>query len=152
VAFVLRRGPDDAVTKTIDATLALARRGLPMLRAKRAMEALLRRGKALVDVPTVDDAEALIAELSAAGISASIVRPPQTVDVRGLRERLNLTREEFAATYGLEVETLRNWEMGRREPDRTARSYLQVIANDPEHVEAAYAATTTVSMKGPNRP
>ncbi len=68
--------------KTIDATLALARRGLPLLRAKRAMEALLTRGKALVDVPTVEEAGALIAELRAAGISASIVRPPRTVDVR----------------------------------------------------------------------
>jgi putative transcriptional regulator len=149
--LVLRRAPDNAVPKTIDATLALARRGLPMLRAKRAMEALLTRGKALVDVPTVEEAGALIAELRAAGISASIVRPPRTVDVRGLRARLNLTREEFAATYGLEVETVRNWEMGRREPDRTARSYLQAIANDPEHVEAAYAATATAPVKGPDR-
>jgi putative transcriptional regulator len=74
------------------------------------------------------------------GAACRCCAPSGTVDVRGLRERLNLTREEFAATYGLEVETVRNWEMGRREPDRTARSYLQAIANDPEHVEAAYAA------------
>jgi len=39
------------------------------------------------------------------------------------------------------VETLRNWEIGRREPDTTARSYLQAIANDPERVEQAYAPT-----------
>jgi len=138
VAFILRRVPNNAAPKTIDGTLALARRGMPMLRAKRTMEALLTRGKAFVDVPTVEDPVALIAELAAAGIMASIVRPPQTVDVRGLRERLNLTREEFAATYGLEVETVRNWEMGRREPDRTARSYLQAISNSPERVEEAY--------------
>ncbi len=112
-----------------------------MLRAKRAMEALLTRGKALVDVPTVEDPAALIGELGAAGIQASIVRPPQPVDLRGLRERLSLTREEFAATYGLEVETVRNWELGRREPDRTARSYLQAISNNPQQVEEAYAAS-----------
>jgi putative transcriptional regulator len=140
-AFVLRRLPNHPAPKTIDGTLALARRGMPMLRAKRAMEALLTRGKALVDVPTVEDPAALIGELGAAGIQASIVRPPQPVDLRGLRERLSLTREEFAATYGLEVETVRNWELGRREPDRTARSYLQAISNNPQQVEEAYAAS-----------
>ena len=52
-----------------------------------------------------------------------------------------LTREQFATRYGLEVETLRNWEIGRREADTTARSYLRAIANDPERVERAYAPT-----------
>jgi putative transcriptional regulator len=142
--------PNRAVPMTIDGALALSRRGMPMLRAKRAMEALLTRGKALVFVPTVEDSAALIAELGAAGIQASIVRPPQAVDVRGLRERLSLTREEFAATYGLEVETVRNWEMGRREPDRTARSYLQAISSNPQQVEEAYAASAH-PRKVPNR-
>ena len=39
------------------------------------------------------------------------------------------------------METLRTWEIGRREPDTTARSYLHAIANDPERVEQAYAPT-----------
>ena len=63
----------------------------------------------------------------------------ETVDVRLLRERLKLTREQFAVTYGLEVETVRNWEIGRRAPDRTARSYLQAISNNPSQVEMAYS-------------
>jgi saccharopine dehydrogenase-like NADP-dependent oxidoreductase len=46
---------------------------MPMLRAKRAMEALLERGKAFVDVPMVEDQAALTAELRAAGIVAVIV-------------------------------------------------------------------------------
>ena len=36
---------------------------------------------------------------------------------------------------------VRGWEMGRREPDTTARSYLHAIANDPERVEMAFAPT-----------
>jgi putative transcriptional regulator len=46
---------------------------------------------------------------------------------------------QFAVRYGLEVETVRNWETGKREPDTTARSYLRAISNDPERVEQAYA-------------
>jgi putative transcriptional regulator len=114
---------------------------MTMLRAKRAMEELLASGRVFVDLPTVESAKVLAAELAEARIAAAPVEPTLAMDVRGLRDRLGLTREQFAARYGLEVETVRNWEMGRREPDKTARSYLRAISNDPEHVERAYAPT-----------
>jgi putative transcriptional regulator len=139
--FVLRLPPGQGVPKTINATLALVKRGMAMLHAKRRIEELLQTGRAFVDVPTVEDPTALAADLAAAGIAAAPVEPSHAVDVRALRERLGLTREQFAIRYGLEVETVRNWEAGRREPDTTARSYLRVISNDPEHVEQAYAPT-----------
>jgi putative transcriptional regulator len=115
-----------------------------MLRAKRVIEELLATGRVFVDLPTVEAPQALTSELARAGIGAAPVEPVQPVDVRGLRERLGMTREQFATHYGLEVETVRNWEMGRREPDRTARSYLRAISNDPERVEQAYAPTPAV--------
>lgn len=123
---------------------ALARRGLTMVRAKRAVEALVENGRVFIDVPTVEDSQALAEALAEAGIAAAPVEPPQSPDVRKLRQRLRLSREQFAARYGLEVETIRNWETGKREPDTTARSYLRVISNDPEHVEQAYAPTPTL--------
>jgi putative transcriptional regulator len=61
--------------------------------------------------------------------------------VKKLREDLKLTREQFALRYGIELETVRNWEVNKRVPDTTARSYLRAIANDPEHIEQAYAPT-----------
>ena len=142
--FVLRLPRNQATPKTIDGALALTRRGMTMLRATRAMEELLASGRAFVDLPVVEDRDTLAGELAKAGIAAAPVERPQTVDVRKLRERLRLTREQFAARYGLEVETLRNWEAGRREPDTTARSYLLAISNDPERVEQAYAPTPIV--------
>lgn len=120
---------------------ALARRGLTMLKAKRAIEALLADGRVFVDLPTVESRNALAEDLQSAGVVAAAVEPPQAPDVRGLRERLGLSREQFAVRYGLEIETVRNWETGKREPDTTARSYLRVIANDPERVERAFAPT-----------
>lgn len=67
-------------------------------------------------------------------------RPSET-DIRELRERLGQSREQLALRYGLEIESVRNWEAGRRPPDAAARSYLQAISNDPEGVERAYAPT-----------
>ena len=139
--FVLRLSHNGAVPKTIEAALAIARRGATMLRAKRAMEEMLATGRSFVELPMLENASVLAAELARAGISAAAVDPSPPLDVRDLRERLGLTREQFATRYGLEIETVRNWETGRREPDTTARSYLRAISNDPVNVEQAYAPT-----------
>jgi putative transcriptional regulator len=52
-----------------------------------------------------------------------------------------MTWEQFALRFGLDVDTLRNRETGRRDMDAAARSYLRVIWNDPKAVERAYAPT-----------
>ncbi len=65
---------------------------------------------------------------------------PVSVDVRGLRERLGLTQEHFAPRFCLELDAVRNWEYGRREPDAAAKSYLTVIERDPEAVQEALSA------------
>jgi putative transcriptional regulator len=123
---------------------ALAKRGLTMLKAKRAIEALVEGGRVFVSLPTVEDRQMLMDELSTAGIRSAPVEPHE-VDVRGLRERLRLTREQFAMRYGMEVEAIRNWETGKRPPDKTAQSYLRAISNDPQLVEEAYAPTPPMS-------
>lgn len=138
--FVLRLPRNLQAPKTVDAALSLTRRGVPLLKAKRALETLLVNRRVFINLPKVESKEALVAELAAAGIPAAAIEVT-SIDVRALRGRLGMTREEFAAHYGLDVETLRNWEVGRREPDQTARSYLRAIANDPERVEEAYAPT-----------
>jgi putative transcriptional regulator len=141
--FVLRPRAD-LRPATVDGALALTRRGLTLLRAKRAMEELVETGRSFVELPTVEDTGALVAELARAGIAAAPAETPRRVDVRALRQRLGLSREQFATRFGLELETVRNWEMGRREPDTTARSYLQAIANEPELVELAFAPNRAV--------
>jgi putative transcriptional regulator len=60
--------------------------------------------------------------------------------VKRVRTDLGLSQEAFAARYGIPVATLRQWEMGRRAPDRATLSYLQVIARLPEQVAEALAA------------
>ena len=62
-----------------------------------------------------------------------------TPAVRDLRKRARLTQQEFAARLGVPVETIRNWEQGKRMPRGPARALLAVIAHAPEMVFAALA-------------
>ena len=62
-----------------------------------------------------------------------------TLEVRDLRRRAHLTQQEFAARLGVPVETIRNWEQGKRAPRGPARALLAVIAHAPETVFAALA-------------
>jgi putative transcriptional regulator len=64
--------------------------------------------------------------------------PPQAV--RDLRRRAHLTQQQFAARLGVPVDTIRNWEQGKRLPRGPARALLAVIAHAPETVFAALAS------------
>jgi putative transcriptional regulator len=59
--------------------------------------------------------------------------------VRDLRRRARLTQQQFAEKLGVPVETIRNWEQGKRAPRGPARALLAVIAHDPDTVFAALA-------------
>jgi putative transcriptional regulator len=107
-----------------------------LLRAKRAVEAMVAERRAFVLVPKVESLDALTQELAAAGVRA-IALPDAAVDVRAMRERLELTQEQFAVRYGLDIDAVRNWERGRRTPDTAAASYLRAIDADPDAVQAA---------------
>ena len=62
---------------------------------------------------------------------------PALPAVRDLRRRAQLTQLEFAARLVVPVETIRNWEQGKRAPRGPARALLAVIAHSPETVFAA---------------
>ncbi|MFK7867356.1 MAG: helix-turn-helix domain-containing protein [Alphaproteobacteria bacterium] len=57
------------------------------------------------------------------------------------RKATGLSQSAFAAKYGIPVATLRDWEQGRRRPDKTVQSYLRVIQKIPDE-----AANALVSM------
>jgi len=56
------------------------------------------------------------------------------VDVRAVREQLDMSQERFAETFMVSVGTVRNWEQGRRVPEGPARVLLQVIRREPKAV------------------
>jgi putative transcriptional regulator len=71
--------------------------------------------------------------------SPAVVVPTGPADVRDLRRRARLTQQEFASKLGVPVETIRNWEQGKRMPRGPARALLTVIAHAPDTVFAALA-------------
>lgn len=131
VAVVLRPGRERPEVDAIAATLALARRGMTMLRSKRAIEYMLERGEVAVDVPTVEDMPDFAGALRDAGVDATPIAT-HGVDVRALRERLGMSQEQFARRYGLDLDAVQNWEQRRRPLEGAALSYLRVIEAFPE--------------------
>lgn len=61
----------------------------------------------------------------------------QPVDVKAIRKASGMTQQVFASTFGFTVGALRDWEQGRKQPERTARVLLRVIAEAPDAVARA---------------
>lgn len=51
---------------------------------------------------------------------------------RGVRKRLGLTQAEFSRRIGVPIETIRNWEQGKRCPTGAARTLLRLLDKLPE--------------------
>jgi len=58
--------------------------------------------------------------------------PPDAAYARGVRARTKLTQAQFAARIGVPIETVRNWEQGKRSPRGPARALLKVIDKAPD--------------------
>jgi putative transcriptional regulator len=68
------------------------------------------------------------------------VHVPQRIDVRAIRAKLGMTQQEFAASFGFSINTLRHWEQGKRQPEGPTRAYLRVIERAPRAVQKALRA------------
>ena len=85
------------------------------------------------------DVEAAVREILA-HVPSDAALPCRTVDVPvaehilALWKRMKLSRQKFADRFGLDARAVRNWEQGRRVPDRASRVLLTVIDRDPEAV------------------
>jgi putative transcriptional regulator len=94
-----------------------------------------------------DGQEFPLAPVTASAALARIPVPPAEMEtlpaVRELRRRAHLTQLQFAGRLGVPVETIRNWEQGKRTPRGPARALLAVIAHAPETVFAALATDSS---------
>jgi len=65
------------------------------------------------------------------------VKIPKKVNVKIIRKKLKVSRQEFADTYGFSVRTVEKWERGEREPKGPTRAYLTVIQRNHQVVKEA---------------
>lgn len=72
-------------------------------------------------------------------ISAGKMKPSRTFKfnplfVANIRKKLHLSQSKFAYMIGVNVDTLQNWEQGRRKPEGPALALLKVAENNPKAV------------------
>ena len=69
---------------------------------------------------------------------AVLVYPPPTAEqIRALLARLGLSQSQFALRFGFTIDTVQQYEQGRRTPSGPAATLLRVIAGDSEAVARA---------------
>src|SRR5690348_8749156 len=74
-----------------------------------------------------------------AGAAHQAARAEEARYARNVRGRTGLTQAAFAARIGVPVETVRNWEQGKRSPRGPARALLKVIEEAPDAAFAVLA-------------
>ena len=90
-------------------------------------------------------ADGRLVEIAANGneraIAADLVPVPRGENhadyAKRVRSATYLTQAEFAERIGVPVDTVRNWEQGKRAPRGPARALLKVIEHAPATVFAA---------------
>jgi putative transcriptional regulator len=94
---------------------------------------------------TADDLTADALAVGAAAVGAPVAAASSSANPRagggqgsdavyakGIRARAKLTQAEFAARIGVPIETVRNWEQGKRSPRGPARALLKMIDQAPQ--------------------
>lgn len=56
---------------------------------------------------------------------------------RRVRKRLGLSQAEFSHRIDVSLETIRNWEQGKRRPTGAAKALLKILDKAPEAALAA---------------
>jgi putative transcriptional regulator len=106
---------------------------MSLRKAHDTLERLASRETIAVELHAVDPAQ-IIDEMSAVGVRAQHIQIPET-DIKQVRERLDISQSEFAARFGLGLDTVQNWEQERYVPDQAARLLLKIIEQRPDVVE-----------------
>jgi DNA-binding transcriptional regulator YiaG len=147
-------GPID---RPVDFVRLLAKGGVSLKRARMVLDRLALKKVIAVEVDAVENVLSGVEKL---GVCAVQLQSRQ-IDPRSIRDKQGLSQPEFACLYGLETDTVKNWEQGRNIPDGPARVLLGVIDRYPQAVinsRAVSSAKTFVdipvtrSVETPNRP
>ncbi|MBI1204809.1 MAG: helix-turn-helix domain-containing protein [Rhodopseudomonas sp.] len=84
-------------------------------------------------------ADGRIVEIAADGSEVVVDHTNPSAFVRHVRARCGLTQAAFAEKIEVPIETVRNWEQGKRNPRGPARALLKLIDRAPEAAFAVLA-------------
>lgn len=76
----------------------------------------------------------------------SAARKTEVINIKALREKLNMSQQEFSKAYNIPLATVQNWEQGRRCPDKTAMAYLRAIMCYPEEIKRSQESTEEAAL------
>ncbi len=68
------------------------------------------------------------------------------LQVKAIKTASGLSQSGFARLISVSVDTLKNWEQGRREPTGPAKALLRAIERDPQHVIPALSVTNEFTV------
>ncbi len=66
--------------------------------------------------------------------------------IRQLRNRLEMSQDVFAHTFGIPLANIRQYEIGRHMPPPAVRAYLAVIEAEPDVAAAAAAKAWSIDL------
>lgn len=67
-------------------------------------------------------------------LDGDVIRYPaeqDSIDVKRIRDTLGMNRDQFAMAFHFSKYSVRNWELGKRNPSGATHTLLQLIAADP---------------------
>ena len=122
------------VKQPVSFALLLKKHGMSLRKAHETLNRLANGETVAVEL-WADNVDTLIFDIGQFGVKPYLIVPPQ-IDPKQVRERLGLSQAEFALRFGLELDTVQNWEQGRYRPDPAARLLLGIIDRDPKLVDS----------------
>lgn len=99
--------------------------------ATASLKSIGRINKAKVDATT----ETHIADQAAQ--DDALAKQDAAKFARRVRRRLGFSQAEFATRIDVSLETIRNWEQGKRSPTGAAKALLKILDKAPEAALAA---------------
>lgn len=95
------------------------------------MRVRLKADGRLVEV-LADGRERMLPPPMAAPVAGAPTKASDASYARRVRSQTRLTQAEFAARIGVPIETVRNWEQGKRSPRGPARALLKLLDHAPD--------------------
>jgi DNA-binding transcriptional regulator YiaG len=137
------------IRQPVEVARLLTKYGMSLRKAHDTLDRLAKRDTVAVEL-YAGDFQKLASDLSALGVEVQLIQVPE-IDVKKVRERFGISQAEFALRFGLELDTIRNWEQGRYKPDSAAKLLLKLIETCPAAVEAVLTRNGPLPTNGGRR-